>query len=125
MLELWPAHGCFSGCSGESGHPLWFWVAMKPSYARLRVLAVFVRNIVEQPQRGANELCGADLTRITGLGSGSIYPILEALEGNGFLTSHWEILPPEQLGRPQRRLYAITAKGFREYVKMAQAVRLT
>jgi DNA-binding PadR family transcriptional regulator len=49
---------------------------------------------------------GFTIIQRTGLGSGTIYPILKRLEDAGWVTSHWEI--PEPGGRP-RRYYRIPA----------------
>jgi PadR family transcriptional regulator, regulatory protein PadR len=57
------------------------------------------------------ELSGADIMRLTGLGSGSAYPILTVLEEHGVLQSAWEEQSPETLKRPRRRLYKLTEHG--------------
>jgi DNA-binding PadR family transcriptional regulator len=59
----------------------------------------------------AVELSGADIMRLTGLASGSLYPILYAFEDTGLLASRWEVEDPRALGRPRRRLYQITPLG--------------
>lgn len=58
--------------------------------------------------------CGSELTRITRLSSGSLYPILIRLEQAGWLSSEWEQQLPTELGRPRRRNYTVTAVGERE-----------
>jgi len=55
------------------------------------------------------ELSGAEIIRISGLASGTAYPIMLRLERTGMLTSHWEKGDPKKLGRPLRRYYRITA----------------
>jgi DNA-binding PadR family transcriptional regulator len=57
------------------------------------------------------ELSGADLMRLTGFSSGSLYPILIAFEEAGLLDSHWESQSAQELGRPRRRLYRLTSRG--------------
>jgi DNA-binding PadR family transcriptional regulator len=52
---------------------------------------------------------GYDLSRETGLASGSLYPILMRLTGRELLETRWE--PSEQPGRPPRHLYRLTAAG--------------
>jgi PadR family transcriptional regulator PadR len=55
---------------------------------------------------------GFDIMDATGIPSGSVYPALNRLERNGFLTSRWE---PSDVAhdekRPPRRYYRITAAG--------------
>jgi PadR family transcriptional regulator PadR len=74
------------------------------SHSRLNVLARFV-------EANHCELSGADLMPRTGLASGSLYPILYALEDAGVLESRWESEDPQALGRPRKRLYKLTALG--------------
>src|SRR4051794_12365543 len=52
---------------------------------------------------------GYDISRETGLSSGTLYPILGRLADRGLLTTQWEDDPPE--GRPRRHLYRLTAEG--------------
>jgi DNA-binding PadR family transcriptional regulator len=52
---------------------------------------------------------GYDISRETGLASGTLYPILGRLSDRGFLETRWEDDPPE--GRPRRHLYRLTALG--------------
>ena len=65
--------------------------------------------------------CGSELTKLTRLSSGSLYPILIRLEQAGWLSSEWEEQEPTQLGRPRRRNYTVTAVGEREARRHAQA----
>jgi PadR family transcriptional regulator, regulatory protein PadR len=82
---------------------------------RLRVLAKFL-------EHGSEELAGADLIRLTGLASGSLYPVLVALEQLGILESRWELDEPRDLRRPRRRLYKLTAAGELEARETAAAL---
>jgi PadR family transcriptional regulator len=52
---------------------------------------------------------GYDISRETGLASGTLYPILGRLADHGLLATSWEDNPPE--GRPRRHLYRLTAEG--------------
>ena len=52
---------------------------------------------------------GYDLSRETGLASGSLYPILMRLAEGSLLETRWE--PAEQPGRPPRHLYRLTPDG--------------
>ena len=53
-----------------------------------------------------------DIMHVTGLPSGTVYPLLRRLERNGCVKGKWE---NEKLahseGRPRRRLYTVTAEG--------------
>jgi len=75
------------------------------SHQRFKVLREFYD---DEP---TSELSGADIMRLTGLGSGSVYPILVVLEERGALVSRWEADEPQALGRPRRRLYRLTDLG--------------
>lgn len=56
---------------------------------------------------------GSELSKVTGLKSGTLYPILLRLERAGWLSSEWEVGNPSELGRPRRRFYRITGEGAR------------
>jgi DNA-binding PadR family transcriptional regulator len=64
--------------------------------------------ILSRPRDG---MAGSDLSRETGLASGTLYPILMRLEKAGWLSSDWEQGIPAELGRPRKRFYKITATG--------------
>jgi DNA-binding PadR family transcriptional regulator len=53
---------------------------------------------------------GYDLSRNTGLKSGTLYPILMRLAEHRLLDTSWETPEP---GRPPRHLYKLTADGLR------------
>ncbi|MBI5288732.1 MAG: PadR family transcriptional regulator [Chloroflexi bacterium] len=55
---------------------------------------------------------GYDLSRETGLRSGTLYPILIRLEGQGWLEARWEDEPAP--GKPRRHLYRLTGLGAHE-----------
>ena len=52
---------------------------------------------------------GYELSRVTGLKSGTLYPILMRLCERGNLESKWQ--PSEEEGRPPRHMYRLTAEG--------------
>jgi DNA-binding PadR family transcriptional regulator len=52
---------------------------------------------------------GYDLSRETGLASGTLYPILIRLAERELVETRWE--PPAQPGRPARHTYRLTADG--------------
>jgi DNA-binding PadR family transcriptional regulator len=53
---------------------------------------------------------GYDLSRLTGLKSGTLYPILMRLAEHRLLETSWETAEP---GRPPRHLYKLTSDGLR------------
>lgn len=58
----------------------------------------------------------------TGLGSGTVYPVLERLEDAGFVRAVWEDALPED--RPRRRFYEVTRDGRAWYVEHARRRRM-
>ena len=52
---------------------------------------------------------GYGLARVTGLKSGTLYPVLLRLADRGLVEACWEDEQPS--GRPRRHLYRITADG--------------
>jgi len=52
---------------------------------------------------------GYDLARRAGIKSGTLYPLLIRLEGQGYLEAEWQ-QPPEG-GRPPRHAYRLTGTG--------------
>lgn len=61
-------------------------------------------------ERGQEWSHGYDLCRATGLKSGTLYPLLIRLEGQGYLEAEW--LPAEPARLP-RHAYRLTATGRR------------
>lgn len=55
------------------------------------------------------ERYGFELSKSTGLKSGTLYPILARLESAGWLSSGWE--SAAVTGRPRRRYYHLTGVG--------------
>lgn len=67
-------------------------------------------------------LYGLELAKLTGLKSGSLYPILIRLSDRAFLESRW--LEPAERGRPPRHAYRITANGLKalgEFERLARS----
>lgn len=54
---------------------------------------------------------GYELARLAGVKSGTLYPLLIRLEGQGFLDAQWQ--PPAEPGRPPRHAYRLTQSGVR------------
>jgi DNA-binding PadR family transcriptional regulator len=52
---------------------------------------------------------GYELARMTGLRSGTLYPLLIRLESREYLEAEWQ--PPAAKGRPPRHAYRLTAAG--------------
>ena len=55
---------------------------------------------------------GLELAASAGLKTGTIYPALARLETAGWLTSTWEDVDPRREGRPRRRLYELSGRGY-------------
>lgn len=68
--------------------------------------------LAEQPQAWRY---GYDLSKQTGLKSGTLYPILMRLTDQGLLESEWRVSPIE--GRPPRHAYRLTSAGLAEAAK--------
>jgi len=66
---------------------------------------------------------GYDLSRETGLKSGTLYPILVRLSDRGWLETRWEA--SEQEGRPPRHLYRLTGAGLKAARTHAAASRFS
>ena len=55
---------------------------------------------------------GFDISDVTGLPSGTVYPVLRRLEEAGLLRSRWEgVQAARAEQRPPRRYYTVTASG--------------
>ncbi|MEU6731294.1 helix-turn-helix transcriptional regulator [Nonomuraea wenchangensis] len=53
---------------------------------------------------------GLEICRATGLGSGTVYPILRRLERIGWVHTRWEDDVGDSSG-PRRRMYELTGEG--------------
>jgi len=62
--------------------------------------------LIDQPRKWRH---GYDLSKDTGLKSGTLYPIMMRLGDRGFLESKWE--DSAKPGRPPRHVYRLTATG--------------
>jgi PadR family transcriptional regulator, regulatory protein PadR len=60
-------------------------------------------------QNGRSWSYGYDLSKVTGLKSGTLYPILARLHDEGWLENKWE--QAGKPGRPPRHMYRLTANG--------------
>ncbi|MVN85956.1 PadR family transcriptional regulator [Deinococcus sp. HMF7620] len=52
---------------------------------------------------------GYDLSKATGLKSGTLYPLLQRLHEQGYLDAEWQDSPHP--GKPPRHIYRLTARG--------------
>jgi DNA-binding PadR family transcriptional regulator len=59
--------------------------------------------------RPSDWLYGLELAKLTGLKSGTLYPILIRLADRALLESRW--IQPSEPGRPPRHAYRITGAG--------------
>jgi DNA-binding PadR family transcriptional regulator len=73
-----------------------------------RPLLLVLQALLEAP---GGEAWGFELLRLTGLQSGTLYPMLDRLERLGWLTSYWQDATEVAGGRPRRRYYRLTADG--------------
>lgn len=74
----------------------------RPSAQTIAVLGVLA-------DKGDGWSYGLEISALTGLKSGSLYPILQRLDERALVESQW--LEPEKPGRPARHAYRITAAG--------------
>jgi PadR family transcriptional regulator, regulatory protein PadR len=81
------------------------------SHRTLQVLRLFL----EQPRES---LAGSDISKKTGMLSGTLYPILMRLENAKWLDSRWENVEPGEAGRPRKRLYNLTPLGYNKTNKV-------
>jgi PadR family transcriptional regulator PadR len=77
----------------------------RPSAQTRAVLAA----LAEEPDRKRH---GYELAKLTGLPSGTLYPLLIRLAERGYLESEWEDAAVP--GRPPRHVYRLTPSG-RQY----------
>jgi DNA-binding PadR family transcriptional regulator len=68
-------------------------------------MAQVIKVFLEEPSRPRY---GFELMGITGLASGSLYPVLARFERFGWLDLGTEDIDPKKAGRPARRFYTIT-----------------
>jgi PadR family transcriptional regulator, regulatory protein PadR len=64
--------------------------------------------MLENPKEG---ISGAEISKKTKLGSGTMYPLLQRLEIAKWIEGEWESVDPSEVGRPKRRLYKLTRSG--------------
>lgn len=74
---------------------------------RITTPTLMVMQAIAQGYDG--DVYGLLISQETGLGTGTIYPILERLEEAGWIEGRWEGEQPS--GRPRRRFYKLTNLG--------------
>jgi len=79
-------------------------MSRKPNISRQTL--VVLTTLADHPQIWRY---GYDLTKETGLKSGTLYPLLIRLADQGFLETEWR--QPQQPGRPPRHAYRLTSAG--------------
>jgi DNA-binding PadR family transcriptional regulator len=78
--------------------------------ARNRALSLHARTLLAAlVGAGGRWSYGYELASATGIKSGTLYPILIRLEGQGYLEAEWQ--QPAASGRPPRHAYRLTAAG--------------
>ena len=90
--------------------------------ARVRSLSSHARTvlaILAQADRDWSH--GYELVRRAGIKSGTLYPLLIRLEGQGYLEAEWQA--PAAAGRPPRHAYRLTASGM-QLAREAAAVHV-
>ena len=80
---------------------------MRHTLKGLKVLSTLLQSM-------PRPLAGSDLNKRTGVGPGTIYPMLARFQDEGWLSSEWEQISPSEEGRPRKRYYSLTGLGERE-----------
>lgn len=80
--------------------------AMRISHQTKRVLLAFL-------DLQGEETYGFALSRATGLKAGTLYPVLQRLLDEGWITARWEEIDESTEGRRRRRYYRFNALGER------------
>jgi PadR family transcriptional regulator, regulatory protein PadR len=92
---------------------------------RVRVSRHMLRVLKMMVEKPRTPYSGADIAREIGIGSGTLYPLLQRLENAGWLKSEWEEVQPASVGRPRRRLYKLTGRGHAEAARALTEVQIT
>jgi len=90
----------------------------RPSSQTLAVLDALL-------ERSRSWLHGYDISKLTGLKSGTLYPILIRLSDEGLLETEWR--DSDLPGRPQRHVYRLTRSGgqyARHHTEASRAPRI-
>lgn len=79
-------------------------MARRRTGTRIAVLAA----LLDEP---TNPKYGLEIANRARIATGTVYPILAALEADGWVKSQWEASDPSAVGRPRRRFYKLTGIG--------------
>lgn len=82
---------------------------MTPTPPRMTTTTVQVLEVLTQDHDA--ERYGLEIMAMTGLPSGTVFPILARFEAIGWLQSGWEEVDARAAGRPRRRYYRFTDDG--------------
>ncbi len=63
---------------------------------------------------GERDTYGYELSQVSGLKPGTLYPVLHRLAAEGWLESQWEEIDERAQGRRRRRYYRLTREGERQ-----------
>jgi PadR family transcriptional regulator len=75
---------------------------------KMRISPQTVLVLMEFLQAPSHWKYGYDISRDTGLKSGTLYPILMRLAGRALLETRWEVA---EAGKPPRHMYRLTTTG--------------
>ena len=89
---------------------------MRQTHALVQVAIALSADVVGQHW-------GYELSKASGVRSGVMYPILDRMLQEGWLTDGWED-PPPGTRRPRRRYYELTGKGRCEIGALTQDATL-
>jgi DNA-binding PadR family transcriptional regulator len=111
-LKVMPTFGCVEWASSKKTLPSKKTSLVSPLYrSSPRLTEPTLRVLEAILSSGLEEISGTEISNTTKLASGTLYPILLRLEQAKWLESRWENGLPQELRRPRRRLYSVTALG--------------
>jgi PadR family transcriptional regulator PadR len=67
---------------------------------------------------------GYDLSKKSGVKPGSLYPILQRMLDENWLSAGWQDPNEAATGRPRRRYYKLTAEGLAQLGGLAEGIKL-
>lgn len=73
-------------------------------------LALVALAMLQMSREGAGQIWGYQLSKLSGVRSGVLYPQLDRMMSEGWIEDHWEEKDPAQK-RPPRRYYTLTDTG--------------
>ena len=94
---------------------------VKPRVPNKRISAAFLQALHAFLNNRGKPLAGSDIMKMTGLPSGTIYPLVVRMANAGWLVSEDEAVDPKLVGRPAKRLYSLTPSGVSEGEKILRS----